>query len=148
METIMKKVHQLSVFAENKPGKIEKITRILTREKINMRAITIASSNKYGVIKLLVNDPEKAYQSLKKEGLSVALNPALAIEIEDKPGGLHRIVQVMKKYKINIENACGFVIKSGEKAVLIIEVKDIEEVENVLSNGNIHFLSENDLYEI
>ena len=144
----MKKVYQLSVFAENKPGKIEKITKILTQEKINIRAITIASSNKYGVIKLLVNDPEKAYQSLKKEGLSVALNPALAIEIEDKPGGLHKLAQIMEKHKVNIEDACGFVIKSGEKAVLIIEVKDIKEVENVLSNESIHFLSEDDLYKI
>lgn len=144
----MKKVYQLSVFAENKPGKIEKITKILTQEKINIRAITIASSNKYGVIKLLVNDPEKAYQSLKKEGLSVALNPALAIEIEDKPGGLHKLAQIMEKHKVNIEDACGFVIKSGEKAVLIIEVKDIKEVENVLSNESIHFLSEDDLYKM
>lgn len=148
MEIGMKEVRLLSVFAENQPGKIEKITKILTREKINIRAITIASSNKYGVIKLLVNNPLKAYQSLKEEGLSVALNPALAIEIEDKPGGLYKLAQIMEKYKINIEDACGFVIRSGEKAVLIIEVKDREEAESTLSRENIHFLSEDDLYKI
>lgn len=144
----MKLVQQISVFAENKPGKIEAITKILTREKINIRAITIASSNKYGIIKLLVDNPEKAYQILKEEGLSVVLNPALALEIKDRPGGLHTIAQIVKKYQINIEDAYGFVIESKKKAVLVIQVKDIKKVQNILLSEKIHFLNSKDIYEL
>ena len=144
----MEEVQQISVFAENKPGKIEVITKILTKEKINIRAITIASSNKYGVIKLLVDNPEKAYRALKEEGLSVALNPTLALEMEDGPGGLHTITQIVKKYQINIEDACGFVIKSKKKAVLVIQVKDIEKVKNILLSEKIHFLNKKELYNL
>ena len=144
----MEKAQQISVFAENKPGKIERITEILTREKINIRAITIASSNKYGVIKILVNDPEKAFQILKERGLSVALNPILVVEMEDRPGGLHKIAQIIKKHKINVEDACGFVIEPGKRAVLVMEVKNIEEIEKTLLSENIHLLSKEDLYEL
>lgn len=144
----MEEVQQISVFAENKPGKIEVITKILTKEKINIRAITIASSNKYGVIKLLVDNPEKAYRALKEKGLSVALNPTLALEMEDEPGGLHTIAQIVKKYQINIEDAYGFVIESKKKAVLVVQVKDIEKVQNLLLSEKIHLLSKKELYEL
>ena len=144
----MEEVQQISVFAENKPGKIEVITKILTREKINIRAITIASSNKYGVIKLLVDNPEKAYRVLKKEGLSVALNPTLALGMEDKPGGLQAIAQIVKKYQINIEDACGFVIESKKKAVLVIQVKDIKKVRNIFLSEIVHLLIKKELYEL
>ena len=144
----MEKAQQISVFAENKPGKIERITEILTREKINIRAITIASSNKYGVIKILVNDPEKAFQILKERGLSVALNPVLVVEMEDRPGGLHKVARIIKKHKINVEDACGFVIEPGKRAVLVMEVKNIEEIEKTLLSENIHLLSKEDLYEL
>jgi len=89
----MEEVEQISVFSENEPGKIERVTRILAEKEINIRAITIASSNSYGIIKILVNDPPKAYEALKERGLSVALIPVLAVEIEDKPGGLYKIAQ-------------------------------------------------------
>ncbi|MEA3485387.1 MAG: ACT domain-containing protein [Candidatus Aerophobetes bacterium] len=144
----MERVQQISVFAENKPGKIERITEVLTGEKTNIRAITIASNNGYGVIKLLVDNPEKAFQALKDKGLSAALNHVLAVEIEDRPGGLHKVAQVIKKHKINVEDAYGFVIESGKRAVLILEVKDIEGAENTLLSENIHLLNEKDLYEL
>lgn len=144
----MEPVQQISIFAENKPGKIEVITKALTKEKINIRAITIASSNKYGIIKLLVDSPEKAYQVLKKEGLSVALNPTLALEIEDRPGGLHTIAQVVKKHQINIEDAYGFVIESKKKAVLVMQVKDIKKAQDILLSEKLHFLNSKELYEL
>jgi len=142
----MQEVQQISVFAENKPGKIERITGILAAQKINIRAITIASSNKYGVIKLLVNESEKAFKALQDKGLSVALKPILAVEIEDRPGGLHKIAQIIKKHKVNVEDACGFVIESGEKAVLVMEVKDIERTEKALVSEDVHLLSKKELY--
>jgi len=141
----VERVQQISVFAENKPGKIERITEILTREKINIRAITIASSNRYGVIKLLVNDPEKALNRLKEGGLSAVLNPILAVEMQDSPGELHKIAQIVKKHKINVEDACGFVIESKKRAVLLMEVKKMGETEKVLLSENIGLLNKKEL---
>jgi len=143
----MERVQQISVFAENKPGKIEKITAILTEERINIRAITIASGNRYGVIKLLVNEPMRAFEALKEKGLSVALNPVLAVEMEDSPGGLHKVACLIKEHKINVEDACGFVIESGKRAVLLMETKQIEKAEKALLSEGIRLLSEKDLYE-
>jgi len=83
----MGKIQQISVFAQNKPGKIKRITEILSRNNINIRAITIASGDDYGVIKLLVTHPRKAYQLLKDEGLSVALNEVLAVASGSRGSG-------------------------------------------------------------
>ncbi|MCD6257685.1 ACT domain-containing protein [Candidatus Aerophobetes bacterium] len=144
----MSKVQQISVFAQNKPGKIKRVTDILSRNSINIRAITIASGDEYGVIKLLVDDPGKAYQALAEKGLSVALNEVLAIKMEDKPGGLHRIMEILAENNINVEDAYGFVIKSGKIAVLVVNVKDIKKAKEVLLFKRIHLLEEKDLYQL
>jgi len=144
----MEEVEQISVFSENEPGKIERVTRILAEKGINIRAITIASSNSYGIIKILVNDPPKAYEALKERGLSVALIPVLAVEIEDKPGGLYKIAEVLKKHNINVEDAYGFVVQSHSKAVFIMKVKDIGKTRLILARDNIPLLTQKDLYEI
>jgi len=144
----MEEVEQISVFSENKPGKLKRVTEILTEKGINIRAITIASSNSYGIIKILVNNPLKAYQALKEKGLSVALIPVLAVEIEDKPGGLSKIAEVLKEHNINVEDAYGFVIQSHNKAVFIMKVEDIKKTRLILEGENIFLLTRRDLYEI
>ncbi|MCX7667911.1 MAG: ACT domain-containing protein, partial [Atribacterota bacterium] len=116
--------HQVSVFAENKPGRIEKITRVLAQEEINIRAITISSANGFGVIKILVDKPQKAYDALRTQGIPTYLQEVIAVVMEDKPGTLHRIAQVLTENGVNIEDAYGFVVKSGEKAVLVIQVEN------------------------
>lgn len=142
------KIQQISVFAQNRPGKIKRITEILSGNNINIRAITIASGDDYGVIKLLVNQPHKAYQALKEEGLSVALNEILAVEMEDKPGGLHQLLETLAENNINIEDAYGFVIESGKIAVLVINIAEIERGKKVLSSKNIRLLTQKDLYQL
>ncbi|HHF98915.1 MAG TPA: ACT domain-containing protein [Candidatus Aerophobetes bacterium] len=139
---------QVSVFARNEPGRIKKITEVLADENINIRAITIASGDDYGVVKLLVSDPLKACRALKKEGLSVALNEVIAVQMEDKPGGLCKILKIFTENKINIEDAYGFVIKSGEVAVLVINIANIEEGIKILSSQDVRLLTEEDLYRL
>lgn len=144
----MKKIQQVSVFAQNRPGKIKKITEVLSRGNINIRAITVASGDNYGVIKLLVDNPQKAYQLLKEQNLSVALNEVLAVQMQDKPGGLYRIIEILADENINVEDAYGFVIESGKSAVLVINIADIKKGREILLSRGINLLEEKDLYQL
>lgn len=136
----MKTINQISVFSENKPGKLEKVTGALLSENISIRAITIASSENFGIIKFLVDRCEEAYELLKKKGYTCALNEILAIEVDDRPGGLHKVAELFTKNRINIENASGFVIEAEKKAVILIEVGNIGEAKKLLANEPLTFL--------
>jgi hypothetical protein len=133
--------YQLSVFAENKPGRLAKVTGILGREKINIRAITIATSDVFGVVNLLVDDPKRAVKALEKEGLTVSLRQVVAVLIEDRPGGLDRLVQLLAREGINVENAYGFVLESWKRAVFVIDVDQMEKTQRVLEAGGFETLS-------
>lgn len=136
----MNDIKQISVFAQNKPGKIKRITEILSRHQINIRAITIASGDDYGIIKLIVNHPRRAHQLLKQEGLSVALNDVLAVQMKDRPGGLHHLMETLSENNINVEDAYGFVIKSGESAVLVINTSEMHKAKKILASKKINLL--------
>lgn len=118
---------QLSIFAENKPGKLAAVTTVLAKEKISIRATTISTSDTFGVINLIVDDPERAQAALTKAGMMVRLRDVLAVLIDDKPGGLDRLTQLLFKENINVNNAYGFVLESHEKAVFVLDVDQIEK---------------------
>jgi hypothetical protein len=127
--------YQLSVFAENKPGRLAAVTGILAREKINIRATTIATSDTFGVINLIVDDPKRAQTVLSGEGLTVNLREVLAILIEDKPGGLNKLTQMLAAENININNAYGFVLQSREKAVFVVDVDQTEKARKIIEKA-------------
>ncbi len=135
----MDKVMQVSVFSENRPGRIEKITGIFADEGINILAISITSTNGFGIIKLLVDKFDLAYDKLKENGFTVTLNEVLAIEMRDSPGGLHEVSQILTKNQINIENAYVYVVESRARAFLLIEVKDIDKAKEILSKEDLKF---------
>ena len=141
----MKTVKQVAVFAENKLGQMARITEVLSEKGINIYAMTIASSDTFGVIKFLVDKPEDACAALKAKGLTASLNEVLAIEMSDKSGGLFAVAQVLAKNKVNVENASGFVIKPGETAALIIEVKDVAKAGAMLAKENLRFFSQEEI---
>ena len=135
----MDKVMQVSVFSENKPGRIEKITKIFGDEGINILAISITSTNGFGIIKLLVDKYELAFEKLKQNGFTVTLNEVLAIEMKDSPGGLHEVSHILSKQGINIENAYVYVVESRARAFLLVEVKDIDNAREILSKEDLKF---------
>ncbi len=139
---------QISIFAENKPGSLARVTSILAREKINIRATTIASSDTFGVINLIVDDPEKAVKALKKEGLMVTLKDVIAVVIDDKPGGLDKLIQVLFKEQINVNNAYGFVLESWKTAIFVVDVDQKEKAEKLLRSEGFKMLDENSLSAI
>jgi hypothetical protein len=138
----MDKLRQLSIFSENKPGRLRKITKVLAEEGVNILAINIASSNGFGVIKFIVDTFEPAYQKLKQKGFTVSLNEVLAIELTDRPGGLFEVAALLSKKRINIENAYVLILESRKKAFLIADVKDVEKAKKLLIHENLRFYRE------
>ncbi|MEN3183398.1 MAG: ACT domain-containing protein [Atribacterota bacterium] len=140
--------HQISVFAENKPGRIEKIARILAEAQINIRAITISSANGFGVVKILVDQPQKAFAALREQGLPVYLQEVIAVVLEDIPGGLHRVAKVLAENGINVEDAYGFVVERGKTAVLVIQVEHEPQAQSILERNGFVLLSDEEIYKL
>ena len=126
---------QLSIFAENKPGKLAAVTTVLAKEKINIRATVISTSDTFGVISLIVDDPGRAEAVLTRAGMMVRLRDVLAVLIDDRPGGLDRLTQLLLRENININNAYGFVLESREKAVFILDVDQIDKAAKLIENN-------------
>lgn len=123
---------QLSIFAENKPGKLAQVTSVLAGENINIRATTISTSDTFGVINLIVDNPQLAREALSKAGMTVHLREVVAVLIPDQPGGLDTLTKLLEKESININNAYGFVLESGRKAVFVIDVDQLARTEKLL----------------
>jgi hypothetical protein len=124
--------YQLSIFAEDKPGKIAHVTSVLARAKISIRATTISTADTFGVINLIVDDPKRAETVLTEAGLTVHLRNVLAVLIDDKPGGLDTLMHLLYQQGININNAYGFVLESSKKAVFVVDVDQTEKTEILL----------------
>ncbi|OHD63157.1 MAG: hypothetical protein A2176_11460 [Spirochaetes bacterium RBG_13_51_14] len=137
---------QISVFAENRPGKIERISGILGRNNINMRAITISDSGDYGIIKILADKPVDGCNALKAEGVAATLKDIVALRIDDSPGGLHKASSVLAKNDINVDDAYGFTIRESNEAVFVFQVKDTKLTEKVLQDAGFRILGDNELY--
>jgi len=124
--------YQLSIFAENKSGKLAKVTGVLAKEKINIRATTIATADTFGIINLIVDDPKRAEAVLSQSGMTVHLREVLAVLIPDTPGGLDKLMQLLYQEGININNAYGFVLESSKKAVFVVDVDQMQKTEKIL----------------
>ncbi len=140
--------HQISVFMENKPGRIERVTEILMKAKVNIRAVTVMGTYEYGVMKLLVDKPDAAYEALKAGGITAYRREIIAILMDDQPGGLNRVSKVLSHRKINIDDAYGFVIEDKKRAVLVVDVEKIQEAESILKEEGLTTLSDEEIYSL
>lgn len=138
--------HQVSVFAENKPGKIERITSVLARNNVNIRAITISDAGDYGIIKLLLDRPSDAVECLKDNGIAATLREIIAIRVKDKPGGLHEVASFLTRSNVNVEDAYGFMVKSHEEAVFVFQVENVRHAEKLLADAGFKMLTDKELY--
>jgi len=136
----MNTVKLVAVFAENKPGKVARITGILADAGINIRCITVASSGAFGVMKVLVNEPDRACQAIKHEGFAATLMDVLAVEMPDKPGALHTVVDCLAANSVNVDNTSGFI--ANNRAILVIEVHDVIRAFDVLQKQGLHVLTQ------
>ena len=136
----MNTVKLVAVFAENRPGQAARVTEVLARANINIRCITVASSGAFGVMKLLVSDPDLACDSLKKEGFAATLTDVLAVEMPDRPGALHPVAHCLAAHDINLANTSGFV--ANNRAILVIEVQDPAQAGEILKKQGLHILTQ------
>lgn len=127
--------YQLCIFAEDKPGQLANVTSVLAKADISIRATTISTAGKSGVINLIVDDPKRAKKALDNAGLTVHLKNVLAVLIPDRPGGLDKLMQLLYREGININNACGFVLECAEKAVFVVDVGQIEKTEKLVEKN-------------
>ena len=136
---------QLSVFVENKEGKLREITDILAKAGIDIRALSIADTSEFGILRLIVRDPHKAKALLEKNGFVATINDVVGVEINDRPGGLAEIVRLFAERDINMEYMYAFLTRTENKAYLVVRVDDASEVENLLESEKIRILTPADI---
>ena len=130
------KVEQISIFLENKPGALESVMRLLKDADINIRSLSLADTSDFGILRLIVNDANKALRVLNDNGLRVSRTTVVAVEVPDRPGGLHSILAVLAQHGINVEYLYAFIEKSGENAVIIFRFDSPDDaVDVLLKNG-------------
>jgi len=133
--------YQVTVPTQNTPGKLAEVSKILARERINIRAITISSIGEHGFFNILVDDPNLAKKVLTKEGIQADLAEVIAVILDDKPGSMNNLVQLLSANTINIENAYGFVLESNKTAVFVIQVSDLAKAQNLLKEHKFRTMS-------
>jgi hypothetical protein len=139
---------QVCVFLENKRGRVAEVTGLLAEEGINIRALSLADLPDVGVLRLIVDDRPRCLQALKTHGFVVQETDVIAVEIEDKPGGLHRIVKVLDLENVNIEYIYAFVTKRSDAAVVVFKIDDAPRAAEAMSAAGIGILSENALQDL
>lgn len=142
-------IRQLSIFVENRPGRMARVAKILSEAGINIRALTIAEAGDFGVIRMIVNDPVKGYKVLSSAGFTVSETDVLAVVMRDEPGGLYEIVDVLGRNNVNIDYAYAFVTRRAKRAMLIMRVGervgDIDRATKVLRESQVTLATLDDL---
>lgn len=134
------KVEQISIFIENKSGRLAEITGILGENKINIRALSLADTSDFGILRLIVDDSEKALKVLKEQRFTVSITHVIGVEVSDSPGGLTKILQILDQNNVNVEYMYAFVERSGDNAVIIFRFDDIDEAITALTQNGVKIL--------
>lgn len=138
-------INQISVFLENKSGRLADVTKVLADGEINLRAMTIADTADFGILRLVVNNPDKAARILEENGFTIRITKVLGIEIDDKPGGLHKIMELFKENGLNIEYLYASLENKNKKAVVIFKVEDVNLGIKIIESNSLVAISGNDL---
>jgi hypothetical protein len=140
------KVKQVSVFLENKSGRLSKVSKALGAKNINIRALSIADTTDFGILRLIVSDPDLALCVLKEEGFTVSPTEVIAVQVPDHPGGLADILVTLEETKINIEYMYAFVGKSMDEAVVVFRVEEIDRAIKLLGERGVVLLTGAQVY--
>ncbi len=133
-------VKQISVFVENKKGGLYEVTSVLNNAGVDIRALSIADTTDYGILRLIVSDCEKALEALKADGIIASVTDVLGIEVADTPGGFSEAVKVLSDADITIEYAYAFITRHEGSACVIIRVEDNAKAANVLGKAGISLI--------
>ena len=142
-------VKQISVFLENRPGTLQKMTAVLAENKVNMRATSLAETKDFGIARIIVDDDYEASNVLKEAGFINSLTPVLAVEIKNEVGALSKTLQVFSEGAINIEYMYTFLsVKRPEHACMIFRVSDTEKAEAFLGSHGVRLLNQDELSDM
>ena len=139
---------QVSVFLENKSGRLAEVTHALAEAGVNIRALSLAETIDYGVLRLIVDKPPEAKQALNGAGFTVTETEVIAVEMPDRPGGLAGIIDLLTQRGLNIEYLYAFVGQRGENAIVIFRIDNVSEAVSALQAGGVHILSADELSAI
>jgi hypothetical protein len=141
-------INQISVFLENKKGRLKKVVDCLAKAKINIRALSLADTKDFGVLRLIVNDPDRCCSILKKNDFVVQETNVIAVEVEDKPGGLRKILALLDSGNINVEYMYATVECKKGHAVVIFKIDDQKKAINTLSKNRVALMTRSELKKI
>jgi len=140
------KIHQLSMFLENKPGRLSEPCRLLANAGINIVTLSLADTQQFGILRIIVHEWEQARKVLESAGCVVNVTEVVATEVEDKPGGLAKILEVIEQAKVNIEYMYAFTFRKNDKAVLVFRFNDPDAAVKVLQDKGINVIGNVELY--
>ncbi|MDR1966106.1 MAG: ACT domain-containing protein [Synergistaceae bacterium] len=140
-------VDQISVFIENNLGTLAEVTGILGGAGIDMRALSIADTIDFGVLRLIVDDPKRAHELLRSSGFVASTTPVLAVSIEDVPGGLSKVLRILADEKISVEYAYAFITRKEGNACVVLRVADNDRAVDVLAKNGVKVSSGSNLFD-
>ena len=140
-------ISQISVFVENRPGRLADITAVLAKNSIDIRALSVADTSDYGILRIIVNDPKSAVEALRSEGMTASATQVLGIIIPDEPGGLARAIKVLSDEQISVEYAYAFITPSVGNAYVIIRVEDNDKASEILKGAGIELIEQDDIFK-
>jgi hypothetical protein len=140
------KIVQLSLFLENKPGQLFRICRILAEAQLNLITLCLADTQQFGILRLILRDWQKAKELLETHGFVATTTEVVAIEVDDRPGGMARVLEVLSQHQINIEYLYAFTFKRGDKAVVVFRFDRPDEAIAALQQAGENVLGPVELY--
>ena len=141
-------IKQISIFVENKPGRLNSITKLLKDNDIDIRALSIADAKDFGILRLIVNKPELACEVLKGADCTVSITNVIAIGINDKPGGLADAMDCLYRANISVEYMYAFITKTSDQAYVILRVENNDKALEALQDENFTILTGKEVYEM
>ena len=139
------KIKQLSIFLENKAGRLAHVTRVLSDAKVNILALSLADTSDFGILRLIVSDPQRANMIMKEQNIVSMVNDVTAVEVDNQPGGLHRILGALDGSGVNVEYMYAFAEPMSDKAALIFRFDDPDKAVRVLSDAGINVFGHVDI---
>jgi len=141
-------ITQISVFVENKPGRLADIAGIIAEAGIDIRALSLADTTDFGILRLIVNDPERAAGALKAHGLTVNRTNVIGVALEDRPGALYSVLDILRRESIGVEYTYAFITRKTDGAFVILRVADNERAAQALISHGVALLESSEVYEI
>jgi hypothetical protein len=143
-----KMIKQLSIFLENKTGRLYKALDVLANADINIRALSLADTSDFGILRLVVQNPEKGKEVLEKNNFTVKVTPVVGVQLDDTPGGLSKILKIVQDNKMNLDYLYAFTHEKSEKAILLLYANNLDNLVTVLEENGVILVPSDEVYNL